>query len=224
MKWRLGGRAGRADGRDGRDGRAAGGTGGIDWPIARLIFDEQLADARITIYASDEFEGSNYNDANEKLDTWFTQEEEQHKKQRTERANRETASSSSSSSSSSIPRPPNQLVEVETLQSHWGRRIFPRTSLEEEFPKFIMELQANNSASEQRKPKGPRERKRKRPRTRKPPKRSTPKSNTARASEQPRKSACLCSGRAPWTPTHPTTPHRLDKPSHGCPGERWDEG
>ena len=28
-----------------------------NWPIVQLIFDEQLADARITIYVSDEFEG-----------------------------------------------------------------------------------------------------------------------------------------------------------------------
>ena len=47
-----------------------------NWPIVQLIFDEQLADARITIYVSDEFEGFNYNDAQEKFETWFTQEEE----------------------------------------------------------------------------------------------------------------------------------------------------
>ena len=111
-----------------------------NWPILQLIFDEQLADARITIHVSDEFEGFNYNGAKEKLETWFTQEEEQHKIQRNERSNREAASSST------IPRPPNQLVEVETPQSHWRRIIFPWASLEEEFPKFIMELQSNTTA------------------------------------------------------------------------------
>ena len=61
------------------------------------------------------------------------------KKKQRGRSNLEAASSSSSS----IPRPPNQLVEVETPRSHWRRIIFPWSSLEEEFPNFIMELQSN---------------------------------------------------------------------------------
>ena len=92
-----------------------------DWPIVQLIFDEQLADARITIYISDEFEGFNFNDAKEKLETWFTQEEEYQKRNKGERTTQEETSSSSNY----IPRPPNQLVEVESPQSHWRRRIFP---------------------------------------------------------------------------------------------------
>ena len=92
-----------------------------NWLVVQLIFDEQLADARITIYVPDEFEGFKFNDAKEKLETWFTQEEEYHKRNKGERANLEEASSSSSSY---IPRPPDKLVEVESPQSHWRRRTF----------------------------------------------------------------------------------------------------
>ena len=113
-----------------------------NWPIVQLIFDEQLADARITIYVPDEFEGFSFNDAKDKFETWFPQEEEYQKRNRGERPSQEE----SSSSSSYIPRPPNQLVEVESPQRRWRRRIFPWSSLEEEFPNFIMEFQSNITA------------------------------------------------------------------------------
>ena len=113
-----------------------------NWPIVQLIFDEQLADARITTYVSDEFEGFSFNDAKEQLETWFTQEEEYQKRSKGERTTQEEASSSSNY----IPRPPNQLVEVESPQGHWRRRIFPWSDLEKEFPTFIMELQTNITA------------------------------------------------------------------------------
>ena len=112
------------------------------WPIVQLIFDEQLADARVTIYVSDEFGGFSFNDAKEKLETWFTQEDEYQKRNRGERSTQEEARSSNSY----IPRPPNQLVEVESPQSHWRRNIFPWSSLEEEFPNFSMEPQSNITA------------------------------------------------------------------------------
>ena len=120
-----------------------------NWPIVQLVFDEQLADARITIYVLDEFEGFSFNDAKEKLETWFTQEEEHQKRNKGERTTQEEASSSSSC----IPRPPNQLIEVESPQSHWRRRIFPWSKLEEEFPNFIMELQSNITALQNKRDK-----------------------------------------------------------------------
>ena len=143
MKWHLGTEAmhGQQIGAYKDEGVQAIRSKTTNWPTVQLIFDEQPADARITIYVSDEFEGFNFNGAKEKLEIWFTQEEEYQKRNRGERANLEEASSSSY-----IPRPPNQLVEVESPQSHWRRIIFLWSSLEEEFPNFIMELQSNITA------------------------------------------------------------------------------
>ena len=77
MKWHLGTEAmhDQQKGAYKDEGVQATRSETTNWPIVQLIFDEQPADARITIHVSDELEGFSFNGAKEKLETLFTQEE-----------------------------------------------------------------------------------------------------------------------------------------------------